>query len=88
MKNPNLNLIIMTKEKYGDAGVALTEHLEDRIGVAFDDNGRTFRYFGVKFIPFCVIRDKKGQRGQCTSDSAGFQGCPCLCKPHLSDQAG
>ena len=65
MKNPNINLIIMTKEKYGDAGVALTEHLEERIGVAFDDNGRTFRYFGVKFIPFCVIRDKKNRAKWC-----------------------
>lgn len=65
MNNPQLNLIILSKEKYGDAGVALTEHLEDRIGVAFDDNGRTFRYFGVKFIPFCVIVDKKSRAKWC-----------------------
>lgn len=54
-----LNLTIITKEAYEQAGVALTEHLKDRIGVAFDDSGKTFRYFGVKFIPFCVISHKK-----------------------------
>lgn len=55
----SFNLTILTKEDYRDAGVSLTEHLKDHIGVAFDDNGRTFRYFGVKFIPFCVISHKK-----------------------------
>ena len=65
MNNPQMNLVIITKEKYGDAGVALTEHLEDRIGVAFDENGRTFRYFGVKFIPFCVIHNKKSRAKWC-----------------------
>ena len=53
-----LNLKIITKEDYKNAGVALTEHLKDRIGVAFDDTGKTFRDFGVKFIPFCVISRK------------------------------
>ena len=55
-----LNLIILTKEDYSKAGVALTEHLGDHIGVAFDDGGRTFTAYGVRFIPFCVIYDKKG----------------------------
>ena len=53
-----LNVIIVTKEDYDTAGVTLTEHLGDRMAVAFDDGGRAFRYFGVKFIPFCVI-DRK-----------------------------
>ena len=53
-----LNLTIITKEGYKNAGVSLTEHLRDRIGVAFDDAGKTFRHFGVKFIPFCVISRK------------------------------
>lgn len=53
-----LNLKIITKENYKNAGVALTEHLKDRIGVAFDDAGKTFKDFGVKFIPFCVISRK------------------------------
>ena len=53
-----LNLIIITKEEYSRAGVTLTRHLGDYTGVAFDDNGRTFRYFGVKYIPFCVISRK------------------------------
>ena len=54
-----LNIVILTKEKYGKAGVTLTEHLDDHIGVAFDDEGRTFRSYGVRFIPFCVIYDAK-----------------------------
>lgn len=56
---PHFNLIIITKEDYSSAGVALTEHLADNIGVAFDERGRTFRYFGVNFIPFCVVCDSK-----------------------------
>lgn len=60
-----LNLIIVTKEDYGKAGVTLTEYLDDRVGVAFDDGGRTFAAYGVRFIPFCVIYDKKGNAAWC-----------------------
>jgi len=60
-----LNVIIITKEDYDTAGVTLTEHLGDRMAVAFDSNGRTFRYFGVKFIPFCVISDRKRRAVWC-----------------------
>lgn len=60
-----LNLIILTKEEYSKAGVALTEQLSDNTGVAFDDRGRTFRSFGVKFIPFCVISDHKHRAVWC-----------------------
>ena len=62
---PYINLVIITKEEYSKAGVSLTEHLADNIGVAFDDRGRTFRYFGVKFIPFCVISNHKRQAVWC-----------------------
>ena len=54
----SLNLIIVTKEEYSSAGVTLTRYLDNYTGVAFDDNGRTFRHFGVKYIPFCVISRK------------------------------
>jgi hypothetical protein len=54
-----LGLVIVTKEEYEDAGVTLTEHLDDRIGVAFDLQGRAFRSLEVNFIPFCVICDRK-----------------------------
>ena len=60
-----LNVIIVTKEDYDTAGVTLTEHLGDRMAVAFDDGGRAFRYFGVKFIPFCVISDRKRRAVWC-----------------------
>lgn len=60
-----LNVVIVTKQDYDTAGVTLTEHLGDRVAVAFDDNGRTFRYFGVKFIPFCVISDSKRRAVWC-----------------------
>lgn len=62
---PHFNMIIITKEDYASAGVSLTEHLADNIGVAFDDKGRTFRYFGVKFIPFCVVCDSKNRAVWC-----------------------
>lgn len=54
-----LNLVIITKEAYDKAGVSLTEHLDDRIGIAFDDGGKIFRTLGVTFIPFCIVCDKK-----------------------------
>ena len=56
---PKISMVIITKEEYDKAGVALTEHLDDRIGVAFDDGGRIFKRLGVSFIPFCIICDKK-----------------------------
>ena len=57
--DPQLSLVIITKEEYDKAGVTLTEHLDDRIGVAFDDGGRIFKRLGVSFIPFCIICDRK-----------------------------
>lgn len=62
---PHLNMVIITKEDYNTAGVALTEHLANNIGVAFDERGRTFRYFGVNFIPFCVICNNKHRAVWC-----------------------
>ena len=60
-----LNVVIVTKESYSKAGTTMTQHLDDRIGVAFDDNGRTFRYFGIKFIPYCVITNHKRRAVWC-----------------------
>lgn len=54
-----INMVILTKEKYSEAGVTLTEHLGHNTCVTFDDAGRSFRNFGVKFIPFCVICNKR-----------------------------
>ena len=54
-----INLVILTKERYEDAGATLTQHLDDHVGIAFDEGGRIFRRIGVSFIPFCVICDKK-----------------------------
>ena len=60
-----LNLVIITKELYEKAGVALTEHLDDRVGVAFDEGGRLFKQLEVSFIPFCVVCDKKRRTQWC-----------------------
>ncbi len=57
--NAQLGLVIITKEEYEDAGVTLTEHLDDYISVAFDLQGRAFRSVNVNFIPFCIICDHK-----------------------------
>lgn len=54
-----LNIVIVTKEDYSIAGVALTSALDNYTGVLFDNGGRIFRDFGVKFIPFAVIHDSK-----------------------------
>ena len=54
-----VNLVIITKEQYADAGATLTQHLDDHVGIAFDEGGRIFRRIGVSFIPFCVVCDKK-----------------------------
>lgn len=62
---PNLNLIIITKESYSEAGVALTSFISDRTSVGFDERGRTFRAFGVKFIPFCIIINSKNRAVWC-----------------------
>lgn len=60
-----MNAVIITKEDYDAAGVTLTEHLDDHIGVAFDEDCRTFRYFQVTYIPFCVICDRKHRAVWC-----------------------
>lgn len=61
----SMNAVIITKEDYDAAGVTLTEHLDDHIGVAFDEDCRTFRYFQVTYIPFCVICDRKHRAVWC-----------------------
>ena len=50
--------LICSEEDYDEAGVTLTEYLDDRVGVAFDEGGRAFRTLKVSFIPFCVVCDK------------------------------
>lgn len=60
-----ISVIILTKEKHNEAGVTLTEHLDDLTTVAFDDGGRTFRAYGVKFIPFCVVCNSKRKAVWC-----------------------
>lgn len=65
-----INAIIMTKEEYDSAGVTLTEHLDDHIGVAFDDDNKTFRYFQVIHVPYCVIYDRKHRAVWCGSAAA------------------
>lgn len=65
-----LNAVIITKEDYDEAGVTLTEHLDDHIGVAFDDDCRTFRYFQVNYIPYCVICDRKHRAVWCGNAAA------------------
>ena len=65
-----MNAIIITKEEYDDAGVTLTEHLDDHIGVAFDDDNKTFRYFQVIHIPYCVIYDRKHRAVWCGNPAA------------------
>ncbi len=72
--NAQLNLVIITKEEYKDAGVTLTEHLDDNIYVAFDLQGRAFRSIGVDFIPFCVICDKKRRAMWCGNAMTLTQG--------------
>lgn len=53
------NIIILTKEYYDKAGVALTEYLDDHVGVVFDQGARAHRTLKVNFVPFCVICDKR-----------------------------
>ncbi len=61
-----MNAVIVTKEDYDAAGVTLTEHLRrPRIGVAFDEDCRTFRYFLVNYIPYCVVCDHKRRAVWC-----------------------
>ena len=60
-----MNAVIVTKEDYDAAGVTLTEHLDDLIGVAFDEDCRTFRYFLVNYIPYCVVCDHKRRAVWC-----------------------
>lgn len=72
--NGSMSAVIVTKEAYDAAGVTLTEHLDDHIGVAFDDDSRTFRYFQVTYIPFCVIYDQKHRAVWCGNAASMDEG--------------
>lgn len=76
--SPHINLVIVTKEPYADAGVTLTGFLSDNTSVGFDERGRTFRAFGVKFIPFCVISNNKRRAVWCGNGAS--------LAPHILEQ--
>lgn len=57
--NGLFNLVVITKEDYAEAGVTLTSFLDNHSGVLFDNNGKIFNDFGVKFVPFSVIYNAK-----------------------------
>ena len=59
------NIVIITKEDYSVAGVSLTSALDNYSGVLFDNEGRIFRDFGVKFVPFCVIHNSHREAVWC-----------------------
>lgn len=68
--NDLFNLVIITKEYHDQAGVTLTSLLSDHTGVIFDEGGKIFRVFGIKFLPFSIIFDQRGTILWCGNSSA------------------
>ena len=57
--NENLRAIIVTKEKPEQISTALRECATDYVNIAFDTDGEIFRTFGVRYVPFGIIINKR-----------------------------
>jgi len=56
-----LSIVILTRESPRSAGPLLAPYLTDRIAAGFDDQGRTFADYRIRFVPFSVLTDAKGR---------------------------
>lgn len=57
--NENLRAIIITQERPEQIGAELRECASDYINIAFDVDGEIFRSFGVRYVPFGIIIDRR-----------------------------
>ena len=56
---PEINVILLFKENKETVHNHI-KHIDYEFFVALDDNGKTFSSYGVNFVPFSIIVDKKG----------------------------
>lgn len=56
---PDINIILLFKESK-DIVHNHTRHINYNFFVAIDNEGKTFSSYGVNFVPFSIIIDKKG----------------------------
>lgn len=54
--------VLITPEERSDDTDIIVRYANDHTSVAFDDEHRTFKAFGVDFVPFGVIYDTKHRR--------------------------
>lgn len=58
--NSNIVVVVMAKDESGNAVQMLTSGSPSYYP-AIDDGGKTFTAFGVKYIPYAVLYDKRGR---------------------------
>ncbi len=56
---PNINVILLFKESK-DIVQKHTKQINHKFFVALDNEGKTFSTYGVNFVPFSIVLDKKG----------------------------
>ncbi len=59
-KNPDLNVVLVTREEASAVATALGAG-EHPYKVAIDQEGKTFAEYGVQYLPFAVLIDAKGR---------------------------
>lgn len=56
---PNINVILLFKESK-DIVLGHLKHVDYKFFIAIDNQGKTFSSYGVNFVPFSIIVNKKG----------------------------
>ncbi len=56
----SLNVVVVTREDSGEVASMLTGG-SPAYFVALDDGGKTFSAFAARYVPYCVILDKRGR---------------------------
>ena len=58
----DMAIVLLTAEEKTEDNALLNSFVSHNTSVAFDNNHHTFRSFGINYVPFGVIFDKKKQR--------------------------
>lgn len=73
-----LNVVLLARQKPAEAAALLAPYADSPLLAAFDDTGRTFDAFGILYVPFGVLTDRKGR--------ALWMGNPARLTPRVIEQ--
>ncbi len=56
-----LRIVVVVRERHEEVAPLLRPYLSERFGVLLDPEGRLFELFGVSYLPFGVLTDRRNR---------------------------